>query len=751
MQELREAFITSTQSYMEGSVNLFEQCFITDEISKARLQITALGLYEAEINGAKVGKQLFAPGYTYYHRNLHYQEYDITNMLQQGENVFRVFLAQGWYCGRFTHENKIQIYGDKSSVSWILTITENTGKSRVFKSSDIASDFLTNGVFDGQVRELVSPYTYAGFYDGEVYFAEGNAIDEAPVYSISGNYKPQIFTGQLPEIIEKHDVAVKLQEEIEIAEVIKYDDRTIIDFGQNFAGVISIDPNKLDGNEIKIRHAELLNSDGSLYTANLRKARAELVYHKGSEMKIYTPRFTYMGFRYIEITGADYQDGLITAHAIYDSMARTGDFDCGHDQVNRLFQNQIWGQKSNYIEVPTDCPQRDERMGYTGDGQVFAWTGSYNFNTENFWSKFLKDIRYSQMDNSEGYVAPTIPAEGPGGIGFLNMLGWGNAVTIIPEMLEWQYGTSKHLEAQYESMKQFVECEINHMEGKNLWLGANLGDWLMMGKDIAYMARSNGPVSNSFIVNDLRIISEYARRTGRVEDAHKYETQLEATRNAYISAFVENDGSMRDDYQGAYIMALRYVLPDGDLKKHVYDKLITHLKEEGIQTGFFSTEFLLPLLAENGDSRLAYDLLLSKDCPGWIYQIERGATTMWERWDSILPDGSVNESKMSNDNMVSFNHYAFGSVGRFFYQNILGIKPLEHGYKKVQLKPCPDQRLGYAAGSYDSAAGLIKSSWHYAEDHVRFEFETPVDAIIYLPDESMHEVGPGAYKYQIAL
>lgn len=751
MQELRQAFITSTQNYMEGAVNLFEQRFAIEEISEASLKITALGLYEAEINGCKVGNQLFTPGYTYYPRNLHYQEYDVTKMINKGENSLRVFLAQGWYCGRFTHENKIQIYGDKTAVAWILTIIDKTGKRIVLKSSDLPKITSDTSKSAGLVHELVSPYTYAGFYDGEVYYADGTFRDNVPVYSSSESFQPRKYTGSLPDVIEKYEVSVRVQEKIKIVEVIKYQDKTIIDFGQNFAGFISIDPTKIKGERIKIRHGELLNSDGSLYTTNLRKAKAEIVYYKGSETQTYIPRFTYMGFRYIELTGAEFQDGLLTAYAIHDEMERTGDFTSGHDMVNRLFQNQIWGQKSNYVEVPTDCPQRDERMGYTGDGQVFAWTGSYNFNTENFWQKFLKDIRYSQMDNTEGYVAPTVPAQGPAGIGFLNMLGWGNAVTIIPEMLEWQYGNSQHLETQYESMKLFVECEIRHMEDKNLWLGANLGDWLMMGKDIAYMAGHNGPVSNSFVVNDLRIISDYARRTGRDEDAKRYEKQLDATRMAYISTFIDSDGTMRDDYQGAYIMALQYVLPDGELKKQVYDKLVNHLKEEGIQTGFFSTEFLLPLLAENGNSKLAYDLLLSENCPGWMYQIERGATTMWERWDSLLPDGSVNESKMSQDNMVSFNHYAFGSVGRFFYQNILGIKPLERGYKEVQIKPYPDKRLGCAAGSYKSAMGLIKSAWAYEENAIKFKIETPVNAVICLPDGICHEVDTGKYEFSVAL
>ena len=726
MLDLKNHFITVDRPYKEGAVEVFDQSIPASDVRRATLTITALGVYEAELNGRKIGDLLFTPGYTYYPRNLHYQVYDVTALLAE-ENLLRVWLGQGWYCGRFTCDNKTQIYGEQPAVSWVLETEMRDGSVQRFCS-------------DGEgVKAVRSPYGYAGFYDGEVYYADGGP-DEV--------IQPVPYTGALPETLEESATGVKIQEEMPVQSFTKTGDGVILDFGQNFAGIVEIDPAKMSGGTLKLRHGEILHPDGTLYTTNLRKARAEVVYHRGASTEKYRPRFTYMGFRYVELTGTDYVPGLVTAYAVYNEMERTGAFSCENPLADRLYQNQVWGQKSNYVEVPTDCPQRDERMGYTGDGHVFALTGAYNFDTEAFWAKFLKDIRYSQVDNSEGYVAPTIPAQGPAGIGFLTMLGWGNCVTIVPEMLYWQYGTDKYLREQYESMRAFVECEIRKMGEANLWLAPNLGDWLTMGRDVAFMAMHNGPVSNAFIVNDLRILSWAAERFGRTADAERYAVQLEKTREAYLAAFVKEDGTMTDDYQGAYIMALRFVIPRGELWNKVFVRLVEKLRAEGMQTGFFATEHLLPLLADNGEAKLAFDLLFQEECPGWMYQVKRGATTIWERWDALRPDGTVNESKMSDDNMVSFNHYAFGSVGEFYYRYILGIQPAEPGFVRVRVHPFMDARLGNVEGSYRSRAGEIQVSWQIREGSAALEVETPVPAEIVLPNGEVKQVSAGTYRYQ---
>ena len=715
MKLLRQSLIGSSLPYKEGAAAVFEQKFKIKRGGK--ITLTALGVYEAEVDGVKLGDQLFAPGFTYYPTHLYYQEYDLSH-LSEGEHTLRVYLAQGWYAGRFTFDNKTQIYGEDVAVSWVI---EADG---IYTSRDLS------------VNELESPWEYAGFYDGEIFTSK--------TLKVIG--KPKKSTATLPKILEKTTCAVRIREKMPVKAIKVKGGATILDFGQNFAGIISINTKHMRGKKLKLRHGEILNNDGSLYTANLRRAKAEIVYEKGESDEIYRPRFTYMGFRYAELTGVPYEEGLITANAIYSDMERTGDFTCENSLVNKLFQNQVWGQKSNYVELPTDCPQRDERMGYTGDGHVFAKTGAYNFDTLQFWKKFLRDVKHSQDANKEGYVAPTIPAPpGERGIGFMSMLGWGNMICILPEMIYHHFGDSCVLAEYYDSMKRFVECEIRKMGGlfgkPNLWIAPSLGDWLAMGRDVKFMAMHNGPVSNAFIVNDLRIMVWAAEMLGKDADACRYKKQLEKTRSAYLRAFVRSDGRMKDDYQGAYVMALKMVIPKGDLWCKVYSRLKEKVRADGMQTGFFATEHILPLFAENGDERLAFDLLLDERLGGWLYQVKAGATTTWERWDALRPDGSVNETKMSGDNMVSFNHYSFGSVGRFYYEHILGITPIEDGFKKVKIAPKIDSRIGSFSG-------------HYKGIFVKFEnntlhISTNRDAVVILPNGREIHITAGEYAFNI--
>ena len=728
MEELRKQWITSEKEYREGEVFVYRQKFTASQVKKAVFYGTALGVYEAELNGTKIGRQMFAPGFSYYPRRVLYQTHEVTELLREGENTLTIYLGQGWYCGRFLCENQTQIYGEQPAVAWILELEDAAGSRRI--------------VSDETVEELESPYEYAGEYDGEIYFADGRE-------NVTGH--AAAYTKETPFALEPTLTEVRLQDEMSVRETTVQGDVTILDFGQNFAGIVEIDPSFLKNETITIRHGEILNADGSLYTANLRKAKATIVYHAGAEKKKYRPRFTYMGFRYMELSGAAYQPGMIRAYALHTEMKRTGYFSCENPLVQKLYENQVWGQKSNYVEVPTDCPQRDERMGYTGDGQVFALTGAYNFNTDAFWKNFLRDLELGQLDNTEGSVCATVPQTGPAGIGFISMLGWGNAVTILPEMMYRQFGDEEALPRQYESMKLFVEAEIRKMGKKNLWIGPSLGDWLAMGKGIAWQAMHNNPVSNAFIVHDLKVISETAERLGKREDAARYRRQLAATTDAYIKKFVSKNGIVAKDYQSAYIMALKFVLPEGELREMVKKNFVANIRKNGLQTGFFATEHLLPLLVEAGEQKLAYDVLLQENCPGWMYQVKCGATTTWERWDALKPDGTVNEEKMagSGENMVSFNHYAFGSVGEFYYQYILGIRPEKPGFAKLHFAPYPDERLGGVSGSYLSVAGKIESAWRYEPDGCHIRLATPVEAVVLLPDGRSENVPAGTYEWTV--
>ncbi len=766
---LRAAFIEVPRQFVEGTVEVFEQVIevgggtaaadgekgaagpAAPAVRRATLTVTALGVTDARIDGMPAGDAFLAPGFTYYPHELHYQTFDVTGALAApGPHTLRVALGQGWYCGRFTCENKTQMYGERPAVSWVLDVETRGGQARRFTSADAG------------VRAVESPWDSASLYDGEVFWEQGSAGRAAAPRVI----QPVAYTGTLPELLRESPIRTTLHEVIRpVAVTPRADGTTIVDFGQNMAGVVVIDPAKMGGDHIHLRHGEILTPAGDLYTTNLRRAKAEVDYHKCSKGPDATPAhpwhvtFSYMGFRFVEISGCPWQDGLLAARPVHTQMKRTGHFTCGHAGVSRLYLNQVWGQRSNYVEIPTDCPQRDERQGYTGDGHVFARTGAYNFDTQAFLRKFCADMRASQKDNSEGYVPATVPAVGPTGIGFVTMQGWGNACTIVPELLYDQFGCLDAVAEQYDCMRRFVDCELARAGKKHLWCAPNLGDWLTLGRDVKYMAMHNGPVSNAFLVNDLRILARSAELLGHTGDAARYAAELEAVRAAYIKKYVTRGLLGRDapriaeDYQGAYIMALSLVIPregqHAELWRALFSRLVEKIRRESMQTGFFSTQHLLPLLVEGGEKRLAFDLLLQPECPGWMYEVDRGATTIWERWDALRPDGTVNEESTTKggDNMVSFNHYAFGSVGEFLYRYVLGIEPAAPGFTQVLVQPHVDARLGHAEGSYLSRAGRISSAWQIESGKATFDIEVPVAGRVLLPDGSVHEAEAGTHHF----
>ncbi len=732
INELRNHLIYLEKDFIEGEVyKIKEEITFNKEVKKARLYVTGFGVYDLYLNSKKVGEQLFKPGFTYYKRRVLFQEYDVLDLLKD-KNILEIYIGQGWYSGRFYCENKTQNFGDLPSISYCLEVIFKDDEKKIYSSY-------------GGEKAYVSEYNYAGEYDGEIL-----DFSKKDLNALCGELKRKSFPKEVE--LEKTLTEVKLQEEIKIKEVIVHDDYTIIDFGQNFAGVVSINADLLEkGENILLRHGEILNDDGSLYTANLRKAKATLSYTKGEENGWYTPRFTYMGFRYVELKGKPYKEGLLKANAIYTDMKRLGNFQCQDKNVNQLYSNLLWGQKSNYVEVPTDCPQRDERLGYTGDGHTFALTGSYNFDTLDFWDNFFNDLRLQQLDNPDGNVSPYLPHPNPKPIGFMSMQGWGSAVSIIPETIYWQYGSLDFFKKQYSAIKKYVDLEISKAGKKYLWKAISLGDWLSLRKGMAWQAMNNHPVSNAFFVNDLRIFLELLKLMDKEDEYVYYEEIYQKVKKAYIKAFInEKTGKVKKDYQGTYVLALKHVLTEeSDLRKKVQKQFINNVRKYGLDTGFFATEHLLPMIVEAGESKLAYDILLSRECPSWMYQVEKGATTIWERWDALQEDGKVNEAKSGKDNMVSFNHYSFGSVGEFYYQYILGIKPLEPGYKKIKIQPYLDKRLGDVSGSYLSKEGLIKISYQYLDTKIKFEIETPSETLLILPGGNKHSLNKGKYEFII--
>lgn len=724
---LRENFVYFKHDYIEGEViELKETIKLDKKVKSLKFYGTSLGMYEVLLNKNKIDEQYLKPGFTYYNKRLLFQEIDLTDKLEK-ENILEILLGQGWYSGRFFCENTTKNFGNDTAISYVIEIIYEDGLVEYIKSRE-----------DMDVYNTL--YEYAGIYDGEV-------INESIPIKIIGKTSKYELKSDI--LLEKTITKVCKNEEVPTNKVTTYDDYFIIDFGQNFAGKIELNLSLVPNNsDITIYHGELLNSDNKVYRNNLRKAKACIKYHKVNSSSYYEPFFTYMGFRYIEVHGVKYVDGLITANAVYTKMDQLGTFSCDNKKVERLYLNQLWSMRSNYVEVPTDCPQRDERLGYTGDAQVFISTAVYNYDVRNFFYNFFKDLRLLQLDTPDRNISPYCPDKTGHPVGFMSMQGWGSAVSIIPSILKKNYNDLTLITDYYDAIKDYVDLEISKSK-HNLWCAISLGDWLSLGKGVAWQAMNNHPVSNAFFVNDLRVLRDAAKLLSKEEDYLKYSEQYKKTHDAYIKKFIKKNGLMVKDYQGSYSVCLAYVLEDSDeIKNKVYEKFLENVRRNGLSTGFFGTANLLPLICDK-NPHLAYDILLSENCPGWMYEINHGATTIWERWDAIKEDGIVNESKMSKDNMVSFNHYSFGAVGRFYYEYILGIKPLKDGFNEAIIRPYPDERLNKVSGSYKTCNGAIYSSWEYTDKTIEFKIDTPVKSIIILPDNTKYEVLPGIYEYSI--
>lgn len=716
--------ITSAQKPREGEVHRFFKILeLSKPLRRACLYVTALGIYEGCINGSSIGAPFFAPGFTNYKKRLQYHVFEVAAMLAPGQNELSFLVADGWYKGRFTFQNKTNLYGKRLALAARLELVFEDGSEQVVTTGP---DWLEN---------VSTPWRYAGFYDGEDYDAalEGFPGEPLPV---------KVFRGKIPPRLDlAPDCGVRLQYSLPPPLVVSSDSgRTILDFGQNFAGIIELDPAGLTNETLTIRHGELLDSGGNLYTANLRKAKAEIVYRAAGSGKVYRPRFTYMGFRYVELTGAPYREGMLSAHAVYSDMPRIGNFSCSDENINRLYDNIIRSQQSNFVDIPTDCPQRDERQGYTGDAQVFAEAASLNYDTGVFFGKYLTDLRLGQAKS--GLVDMTVPYEYAIPILRVTSAGWGDAAVIIPWTLYEQYGDLELLRESYDSMKRWCDYSLKGAEKSSradlrrygaeterfIWDRGfmHLGDWLAPNLDRDAAMAKKAYISTCFLAHSCDMVSRTASILGKNDDAEKYALLFDSVSKAWCTRFLKKDGGIEDGFQAAYVMALAYGLIPPEKRQAAADKLAEQIRADGgLTTGFISTGLLLPVLCDHGYEQLAFDLLLGEDCPSWLYQLRRGATSIWERWDAVREDGSVNETLQGKDNMVSFNHYAFGAVGAFFYRYILGINPAEPGYTKIRISPCAGSRLDWARGSLETRQGRVSVAWRREGGKTAFEIEIP--------------------------
>jgi alpha-L-rhamnosidase len=658
-------------------------------ISKARLYATALGVYETSINGQRVSDTCFDPGWSDYNKRVMVQTCDVTHLVRRGENAIGAILHDGWYAGRVGWMGLAQ-YGARPVFSAQLELTYADGSIETI---------ATDGSWQTGAGEIVG----SDMQWGEVIDARKSetAWKNAVVEEHSVTLVPQIGP------------PVRKLLELSPRNITRRGDKWIVDFGQNFVGCIRLCARGPAGTTITVRHAEMLNPDGSFYTENIRTALAtDAFILKGKGRETFEPRFTFHGFRYVEVTG---YPGKLTANdlrgvVIGSDTPQVGSWECSDTNLNRLYQNIVWGQRGNFLSVPTDCPQRDERMGWMGDALVFAPTAARNTDVAGFFAKWMVDVNDAQGTNGDfPNYAPRVAQPQPG------WPVWGDAGVMVPWTMFTAYGDKAFLKDNYSNMVRWIEFNVRR--SSELILTGGVGD---------HLAPRRTPVDvvdTAYFANSARIIASAARLLDKTEDAVKYEKLHADIVEAFNKAFVSTDGTIKGDTQTAYILALQFDLLPESLRAEAARRLADNVGTNGsLTTGFVGVGLICPALTQIGRSDLAWRLVVNDKYPSWLFSVKNGATTIWERWDGWTPERGFQDPAMN-----SFNHYSFGSVGEWLYSGAAGIQVDETkpGYKHFFLRPQITSRLNYVKASLNSPYGIISSHWHVKGDRLLYDVTVP--------------------------
>jgi len=701
-------------------------------VAKARAYASSIGLYELHINGQRAGEEYLTPGWTSYKTRIQYQVYDVTDQLEVGQNAIGFILGNGWF-RHFRSNNRADNYYDNLAGIVQLEVEYTDGTKETI-------------ITDDSWKSTTGPILSSTIYDGELY----DARKEMPGWATSA-FDDAAWKGILV-VDQDHSILVGSQgepvvsyEELKPIKIWKNDkDELIADMGQNMVGWIRLKVRGPAGTTISIRHAEVLDKDGNFYITNLRKAEQLLEYTlKGEGEETYEPHFTFMGFRYIKIEGfpgmptADNLTGVV----VHSRVPVTGNFECSNDLINQLQHNIQWGQKGNFVDVPTDCPQRDERLGWTGDAQAFAPTACYNMYTPAFYKKWLKDLAIDQDD--EGRIPHVIPNNlGPNSVA---ACGWADAGVIVPWVVYQYYGDETVLKDQYESMKAWVEYQRRTAGDSYLWnTGRHFGDWLAFAttrSDYPGATTDKDLLATAFYAYSASLLSQTAEILGKKEDAQTYHDVYEKVKVAFNKEFITPNGRMSSNTQTAYVIALAFNLIPEDQIDDAAKRLADDVKKFGhLTTGFLGANLLNLVLSDHGYTDVAYMLLNRTKYPSWLYPVTKGATTIWERWDGIKTDGSF-----QNPGMNSFNHYAYGAVGDWMYRTITGINQTSPGFKSFIIKPEIGGDLSYAKADFESMYGKIVSSWELKEDQLSMKVSVPANtaAKVFVPAASAESVTEG--------
>ncbi len=707
-------------------------------VASARLYASAMGLYELELNGKRVGDQYFTPGWTAYDFRYQYQTYDVTAQLKPGKNCLGALLGDGWFRGNMTWDHARNSYGTKLALLAQLVITYKDGKRQVIGT-------------DENWKAANGPILMSDIYDGETYDArlERTGWSDAAYDDDDKDWKGvTLLDSPKAKLVAPAGPPVRAIEEVKPVKVIKTPEGdAVLDMGQNMVGWVRFHLSAPAGTTITLRHAEVLDSKGNLYTENLRSAKQTIRYiAKGQGDETFHPHFTFQGFRYVAVDGwpGELPLDAFTGVVIHSAIERAGTFETSNIMLNKLQHNIIWGQKGNFLDVPTDCPQRDERLGWTGDAQVFARTACFNHDSAAFYTKWLQDVALDQQD--DGAVPYVIP----------NVLshqtrkeqaaaaGWADVATVLPWTIYLCYGDRRILEQQYPSMKAWVEYVRRQAGDRFIWSsGSTFGDWLAFATtDADYPGATTDKdlIQTAYFARSTSLLRATAEVLRNKEDAEFYAGLLDHIRAAFQKEFVTPNGRLSSNTQTAYTLALAFDLLPESQRKEAAERLaadVRHFKH--ITSGFLGTSLICQVLGDYGYYDEAYLLLNRTEYPSWLYPITKDATTIWERWDGIKPDGSFQDKSMN-----SFNHYAYGAIGEWMYRVIAGIEidPRQPGYKHILIQPHPGGGLTMAKASVHSMYGKVASSWDLKDGKMTLRVEVPANttATIRLPEARQEEV-----------
>jgi alpha-L-rhamnosidase len=732
----------STEDSINRPSPLFRKEFKTaKKIRSATAYITAHGLYEGYINGKRIGDYYLTPGWTSYNKRLQYQVYDVTDLLAKGNNAISVTLGNGWYRGYLAWSGNKNSWGKDISLLLQINITYTDGSKELV-------------VTDNTWKSGTGSIVFSEIYHGEIIDARKQKKGwQLPGYDDSKWVPVKVSNYSREKLIATENEGVKKHETFKPIKIFTTPKgEKVIDFGQNLVGWVMVLAKGNAGDTITISHAEVLDKYGNFYTENLRAAKAQAKYIlRGEGEEFFEPHFTFFGFRYIKIEGypGELKPENFEAVALYSDMKPTGEFTSSNPLLNQLQNNIQWGQRGNFLDVPTDCPQRDERLGWTGDAQAFSRTAAFNFDVHNFFSKWMKDVAADQEPSgSVPFVIPNVLGSGAGGA-----TGWADVATIIPWNMYLAYGDRKILVDQYNSMKAWV----SYMEkaSKNyLWnTGFHFGDWLFYrpfdDNDGRSAVTDKYLIAQCFFANSVQIMIKTADVLWQVDDVTHYKELLKNIKEAFVKEYTTPNGRLVSGTQTAYVLALNFDMLPADQRAQAAERLVQNIRSYGnhLTTGFLGTPYLCDVLTRFGYPDVAYTLLMQESYPSWLYPVKMGATTIWERWNGIRPDSTFEPASMN-----SFNHYAYGAIGDWMYRTVAGINTFDRipGYKNSFIEPHIGGGLSFASASLQTVYGKLSSGWKVESDKILYDIEIPPNttALLFLRLTNAEDVAENGKSVQ---